>query len=79
MATAASEEQPGQLEPAVASASASGWRSWAAELARREQERLAGFGAIVVLGFLAGAAAVYAFAKIAREMLEQETTQIDSA
>jgi len=79
MATAASDEQPGQLEPAVASASASGWRSWAAELARREQERLAGFGAIVVLGFLAGAAAVYAFAKIAREMLEQETTQIDSA
>src|SRR5215216_1043252 len=79
MSTTASEEQRGHLEPDVASASMSGWRRWASRIARAEQERLAGFGTIVVLGFLAGAAAVYGFTWLASEMLRNETNQMDSA
>ncbi len=79
MTTSTAEEQRGQLEPAVASASGYGWQRWATALARREQERLAGFGAIVILGFLAGAAAVYGFTWLAGEMLEHETNQMDIA
>ncbi len=78
MATAA-EERQGQLEPAVASTSNRGWQRWAATLVRWEWERLAGFGLVLVLGFLAGAGAVYGFTRLAGEMLEHETNQMDSA
>lgn len=78
MATTASDEQRGQLDPAVAAPSESGWRRWATVLGRSE-ERVAGFGLVVILGFLAGAAALYGFSMLASEMLEQETTQLDAA
>src|SRR5438067_2130959 len=75
----ATPAQRGQFDPSVDAASERGWQRWLARLAASERERLAGFGVIVLLGFLVGAAAVYAFAWLANEVLEQETTRMDAA
>lgn len=78
MASTASREQRGKLDPTVETASGGGWQRWAARIAERERERLAGFGVVVLLGFLTGLFAVYSFAWLANEVLQQETTQMDA-
>jgi membrane-associated phospholipid phosphatase len=75
----ATPAQHGQFDPGVDADSERGWLRWIAQLVANERERLAGFGAIVLVGFLLGVAAVYAFAWLANEVLEQETTHVDAA
>lgn len=68
-----------QTDPALATASPRGWRSWLASLARAGKQRLAGLGLALSLGFGAGLLALYAFAGLADEVMEQETQQVDDA
>jgi undecaprenyl-diphosphatase len=77
--TTATDEQHGQLDPAVAAPSESGWRRWATQLGRDDPERIAGFGVVVGAGFVLGLVAVYSFAWLANQVLEQEATALDSA
>src|SRR3954470_8133542 len=77
MSTTTPDEQRGQLDPVVAAPSETGWRRWLSDLATAEQERLAGFGLVVLLGFVLGAAAVYGFTWLAGEVLLQQTNQLD--
>jgi membrane-associated phospholipid phosphatase len=77
--TTTSDEPRGQLDPTVATSSESGWRRWAAQLGRDDPERIAGFGVVVGLGFVLGVGAIYFFAWLADQVLEQETTALDSA
>jgi membrane-associated phospholipid phosphatase len=67
-----------ELDPTVASASERYWRRWALELTRFQQHRLASFGLVVLLGFVSGVAALYAFAALADNVLEQETASLDA-
>jgi undecaprenyl-diphosphatase len=67
--------EPG--DPVVASASPRGWRAWALRVVRREPERLAGFGGALLLGAVMCVLLLYAFARLATEVLEQETTSVD--
>jgi membrane-associated phospholipid phosphatase len=69
---------PRPFDPSVDAATERRWQAWLGRVVGRERERLAGFGAVVVLGFLAGAGAVYAFAWLATEVLEQDTTRVDA-
>jgi undecaprenyl-diphosphatase len=78
MATHASEERQGRLDPAVSTAPDVGWRRWVEQLGKSDQERVAGFSAIVVLGFVAGVALVYAFAWLADLVFAQQLTQLDA-
>lgn len=68
-----------RLDPTVAARSPTGWRRWLAALAHYQRARVAEFGVIVVLGFVAAMALLYAFAWLAGEVLEQETQSIDGA
>jgi membrane-associated phospholipid phosphatase len=77
MATAS--EQQGRLDPTVAAASPSGWRRWLLRVGHDEPHRAVAFGIVLGGGFLTGAAALYAFAWLANEVLDQETTRIDGA
>ena len=64
-------------DPVVASASPRGWLAWALHVVRREPERLAGFGGTLLLGAVMCVVLIYAFARLASEVLEQETTSLD--
>jgi undecaprenyl-diphosphatase len=75
----ATEERRGHLDPAVDAPPLIGWQRWLRELERSQRRRLAGFGAVILLGFLAGVAALYVFVWLASEVLEQETNQLDAA
>jgi undecaprenyl-diphosphatase len=77
--TPVSDEQRGQLDPTVATSSGTGWRNWIARLARDGSERIAAFGVVVVMGFVLGVAAIYFFAWLAEEVLDQSTMALDSA
>jgi membrane-associated phospholipid phosphatase len=79
MSSATADERQGRLDPSVAAASQAGWQSWLNRVVASERERLAGFSLVVLLGFLAGVGAVYVFAWLANEVLEQETTHMDAA
>ena len=50
-----------------------------AEDGNYQTERLAEFGGIIVAGFAAAVVLLYAFARLANEVLEQETTAMDAA
>jgi undecaprenyl-diphosphatase len=77
--TTAPDEQRGQLDPVVAAPAPSTWQRWLADLARSQQQRVAGFGLVVLLGLLAGLAAIYVFTWLASEVLEHETNDMDTA
>lgn len=66
-------------DPLTAAAPAEGWAAWSQALLRGGRDRLAGFGLVVVLGFGLGLAALSFFAKLADEVLERETQQLDEA
>lgn len=66
-----------QAEPTLASHTRAGWASWVERLVHAGQQQLAAFGAALVVGFLSGAAAIYAFAALAEDVLQQQTQQLD--
>src|SRR5690242_19288889 len=70
-----------QVDPAVDAPSPTGWRLWLDRLTHDDQgrTRLAAFGAILVLGFLAAAVLLSAFAWLASEVLKQDTAAMDNA
>ncbi|HEY3061766.1 MAG TPA: hypothetical protein VGL99_22565, partial [Chloroflexota bacterium] len=67
-----------ELDPVIARQSEAAWRRWLDQLGRRP-ERVAGFGAIIGLAFVLGLAAMYAFIRLADEVLEQQTLALDTA
>jgi membrane-associated phospholipid phosphatase len=67
------------LDPTVESAPPEGWWRWAEQLGRHGRERLAGFGGVVMVGFVGGVLVLYGFAWLANEVLEQETRALDDA
>jgi undecaprenyl-diphosphatase len=69
----------GHADPNLDSRSPSAWRRWLDYLIHHGQVRLAEFGAIVLVGFVAAAVLLNAFAWIASEVLEQDTLSIDLA
>jgi undecaprenyl-diphosphatase len=68
-----------ELDPAVDAASDRQWRRWATQLGTREPERVAEFGLVAGVGFLAAIVALYAFAWLANAVLGQATLQLDDA
>jgi undecaprenyl-diphosphatase len=66
-------------DPTVDARSPTGWRDWLVQLVQQERARVAEFGAILVLGFVAAAVLLYAFAWLASEVLEQDTHAADLA
>lgn len=65
------------MDPAVDPASERGWRRWLRRLLAREPERLAWFSGAVALGFISSILLLYAFARVASDVLESETTTMD--
>ena len=68
----------GEFDVAVESAPARDWAGWVAELAQHPQEQLPQFGGAVIAGFVAAIVILYAFTKLAYEVLEQETATLDT-
>src|SRR5690349_6322251 len=66
-------------DPAVAQATAIGWRIWLVNLLRYGKGRLAALGLTLGLGLAAAMLALYLFAMLADEVMEQETLQVDTA
>jgi undecaprenyl-diphosphatase len=77
--TAPRRNQDGGVDPTLETASSRGWRTWAAQLGQYEQERIVGFGGAVALGFLLAVVSLYAFLKLADEVMGQETAALDAA
>jgi membrane-associated phospholipid phosphatase len=67
------------IDPTVAAASESTWRRWLTTIVSLQRGRLASFGVIVLLGFLAGVAALYAFIYLADGVLELQTASLDTS
>jgi len=68
-----------KMDPAVAAVPAAGWRRWASDLGQYDQERLAGFGGVILAGAVIGVVFLYLFVVIADEVLGQETAALDTA
>jgi membrane-associated phospholipid phosphatase len=66
-------------DPAVAQASPARWQAWLLDLTRYGWERIAALGLSLGLGLGAALLALYLFAELADEVMEQETLQIDTA
>jgi undecaprenyl-diphosphatase len=66
-------------EPTVASASPAGWRNWLLHLVRYGRDRLAALGLTLGLGLATALLALYLFAVLADQVMEQETVQLDDA
>src|ERR1700716_1738253 len=69
----------GKIDPAVAAVPAAGWRRWASDLGRYDQERVAGFGGVILAGAIIGVVFLSLFVVIADEVLGQETAALDTA
>jgi membrane-associated phospholipid phosphatase len=67
-----------ELDPVIAQRSEAAWRRWLDQLGRRP-ERVAGFSALLALAFVLGVAAMYAFIRLADEVLAQQTLALDTA
>ncbi len=68
-----------KIDPAVTVVAAAGWRRWVSDLGRYNQERLAGFGGVILAGAVVGVGFLYLFVVIADEVLGQETAALDTA
>jgi undecaprenyl-diphosphatase len=68
-----------KIDPAVAAVPAAGWRRWASDLGRYDQERVAGFGGVILAGAVIGVVFLSLFVAIADEVLGQETAALDTA
>ena len=67
------------LEPTVASASPAGWRAWIVDVSAAGWRWIAGLGLTLSLGFVAAIVALYNFAELAGDVMEQDTAQLDAA
>jgi undecaprenyl-diphosphatase len=67
------------VEPTVAQASPARWWDWATYLVRYGRAQLATLGLTLGLGLAVAMLALYLFAALADEVMEQETVQIDDA
>jgi membrane-associated phospholipid phosphatase len=79
VSTATEEDHHRDEDPLVEAHSQAAWRRWLDELGREDPERVAGFGVVVAVGFVLGIGAMYAFLRLADEVLEQQTTALDQA
>lgn len=79
MATARRTRSRRRLDPTVDAASDRNWQRWATQLGHRDPERVAAFGLVAGIGFLAAIVALFAFAWLANQMLGQATLQLDDA
>ncbi len=70
---------PARLDPTVAQDSERDWRLWLFGLAHAGRTQLAEFGVLLVLGFVFGLLALYAFSELSSEVMEQETQALDLA
>ena len=77
--SAATESVTVAADPVVAQASPARWRAWLLDLTRYGWERIAALGLSLGLGLAAALLALYLFATLADEVMEQETLQIDTA
>jgi undecaprenyl-diphosphatase len=68
-----------QLDPAVDATSERQWRRWATQLGYYDQQRVAAFGVVAGIGFVAAIVALSTFAWLANEVLGQATLQLDDA
>jgi undecaprenyl-diphosphatase len=66
-------------EPVVGKASAAGWRHWLMMLITFGQERIAALGLTLGLGLAVAMLALYSFAVLADEVMEEETLRVDNA
>jgi undecaprenyl-diphosphatase len=66
-------------DPAVAQATATGWGVWLVNLMHYGKGRLATLGLTLGLGLAAAMLALYLFAMLADEVMEQESLQVDTA
>jgi undecaprenyl-diphosphatase len=64
-------------DPTVASASPARWRAWLLYLVEHGRDRLAALGLALGLGLGAALLALYLFAALADEVMEQETLLVD--
>src|SRR4051794_35240156 len=70
---------PPSSEATLRTASPEGWLAWLRWLVTGGRAPLGPFGVVLVLGVAAGALALVLFAKLANEVAEQETAQLDLA
>jgi undecaprenyl-diphosphatase len=70
---------PPAADPVVAQASPTGGRLWLVGLLRHGKDRLAALGLALGLGLAAALLALYVFAALADEVMEQDTLQLDNA
>ncbi len=75
----AADERDIEREPTVARASTTTWRRWLSTLLTYGRQRLAALGLTLVLGFLLGLGALFAFAALAEDVAHSETMQMDNA
>jgi undecaprenyl-diphosphatase len=68
---------PERDEPTVAQRSPAGWIAWLAELGRAGRARIAQWGLVLVLGFVAAIISLYLFADLSEGVASQETQQLD--
>jgi membrane-associated phospholipid phosphatase len=68
-----------ERDPTVAAASPSGWRAWLQDLIFHGRTRLAASGLALSLGFAAALLALFLFAYLADDVMEQETEYLDTA
>jgi undecaprenyl-diphosphatase len=66
-------------DPVVAQRSPTGWRIWLVNLLRYGKDRLAALGLALGLGLGAALLALWVFAALADEVMEQDTAQLDNA
>lgn len=66
-------------DPSLAARSPSGWRRWLRDIGKRDPERLAASGAILVAAFVAAVVLLYSFAWLAYAVLETQTQALDLA
>jgi undecaprenyl-diphosphatase len=77
--SAAAESVTVAADPVVAQASPARWWAWLLDLTRYGWERIAALGLSLGLGLGAALLALYLFAALADEVMEQQTLQIDTA
>ncbi|MFN8632414.1 MAG: phosphatase PAP2 family protein [Chloroflexota bacterium] len=77
--THAASTPPPQRDPTVAQASPAAWRSWLVNLLQFGRGRLAALGLALGLGLGVALLALYGFAVLADEVMDQETLQLDNA
>ena len=77
--TSTSDQRTGRIDPTVDAAPPEGWRRWAGELGRYDQDRVAEAGGIMLGAALLGVVLLYLFIRIADDVLGLQTVALDTA